>query len=615
VSITKLSEFRTVWCVDFEFQANPGERPIPICLVARELRSGRLIRSWLTDQAPSQPPFDTGRDSLFVAYYASAELGCLAALGWPMPICVLDLFVEFRCITNGLVVPSGNGLLGALAYFGLDCLEIAEKDSMRELAMRGGPYTADERVALLDYCQTDVDALPRLLTAMSAKIDLPRALLRGRYMRAVAGMEHRGVPVDLDILQCLREHWEDIKGRLIQRIDPCGEVFDGLTFKADRWARYLVRNNIPWPKLPSGALALDDETFRQGAKRHPQLVGKWRELRFALGQMRLADLAVGADGRNRCLLSPYRARTGRNQPSNSKFLFGPSAWVRSLMKPPEGSAVAYVDWSQQEFGIAAALSDDRNMQTAYRSGDPYLAFAKQAGAVPESATKTTHKRERSLFKACTLGVQYGMGDESLAASIGEPIALARELLRLHRQTYPKFWRWSDAAVDHAMLYGYLPTVFGWRVHVGSDANPRSLANFPCQANGAEMLRLACCLMFERGVGLCAPVHDAVLVEGPADSMAETVAAAQTAMREASATLLGGFELDTDAEVVTYPDRYFDERGTEMWGSVMAILAELDPGRFGTAWNQMGRGLEPNGTGCLSNLSCMESSVNNLHGGK
>ena len=40
------------------------------------------------------------------------------------------------------------------------------------------------------------------------------------------------------------------------------------------------------------------------------------------------------------------------------------------------------DFSQQEFAIAAALSGDEKMQAAYRSGDPYLSFARQAGAVP-----------------------------------------------------------------------------------------------------------------------------------------------------------------------------------------------------------------------------------------
>ncbi len=601
MTFTPLSNFRTVWFADFEFRAEPGERPTPVCLVARELRSNRLVRQWLTDEIPNHPPFDVGPDSLLVAYYASAELGCCLALDWPMPKCVLDLYVEFRCLTNGKGTPNGWGLIGAMTYFGLDSMDATEKQSMRELAMRRGPHTLEERTDLLDYCQTDVDALPRLLDRMIGRIDMSRALLRGRYMRAVASMEHNGVLVDVETLRGLNEHWPAIQERLIERADPNGEVFDGRTFKADRWARYLVRHNIPWPKLPSDALALDDDTFRQAAKRDPELIGKWRELRNTLGKMRLSDLAVGSDGRNRCLLSPFQSRTGRNQPSNSKFIFGPSAWLRSLIKPAVGMSLAYIDYSQQEFGIAAAFSGDSNMMDAYRSGDPYLAFAKQAGAVPQDATKQSHKKERTLFKACTLGVQYGMGAESLAASIGEPLDIGRELLRLHRQTYPRFWRWSESAVDHAMLHGYLQTVFGWRLHVGADANPRSLANFPCQANGAEILRLACCLMTERGIGLCAPIHDAVLIEGPTDSIEHVVTEAQSAMREASAIVLGGFELETDAEIIYYPSRYSDERGVEMWNLVLAILAELAPVRFGFAEGQTGRGLGSNGTGCPSNL--------------
>ena len=147
-------------------------------------------------------------------------------------------------------------------------------------------------------------------------------------------------------------------------------------------------------------------------------------------------------------------------------------------------------------------------------------------------------------------------------------------LQLHRQTYPKFWAWSQAAVDHAMLKGYLFTVFGWRVLAASDASARSLCNFPMQANGAEMLRLACCLLTERGIRVCAPVHDAVLVEGPADQIDDVVAQTQAAMAEASREVLSGFELRTDAEVVSYPNRYVDARGRKMWETVCGIVDDL-----------------------------------------
>src|SRR5262249_36077507 len=112
--------------------------------------------------------------------------------------------------------------------------------------------------------------------------------------------------------------------------------------------------------------------------------------------------------------------------------------------------------------------------------------------------------------------------------IGMPPVYGRELLRLLRDTYPRFWSWSDWAEHHAMLLGRLHTVFGWTVRIGAEANPRSLRNFPCQANGAECLRLASCLASERGVSIVAPIHDALMVEGASWEIDSVVAQTQEA---------------------------------------------------------------------------------------
>jgi DNA polymerase I len=527
--------FREIWAVDFEYIAKAGETPEPVCLVGRELRSGRKLRLW-RDQFGAAPPYPTGPDTLFVAYYASAEIGCHLALGWPMPERVLDLFTEFRNRANGTPPPTGFGLLGALAYHGLDGIGVAEKDEMRDLILRGAPWTDGEQAAILDYCESDVSALSRLLPKMWPEIDVPRALLRGRYMIAAARMERNGVPIDVETLRLIQQHWSDIQDQLIAEIDKDYGVFDGRTFKADRFEAWLASNNIPWPRLDSGRLDLSDDTFREMARAYPT-VAPLRELRAALSQMRLSNLAVGQDGRNRTMLSAFQAITGRNQPSNTKFIFGPSVWLRGLIKPSPDYGIAYIDWAQQEFGIAAALSGDPLMIAAYRSGDPYLEFAKQAGAAPDHATKATHKAVRDQFKSTVLAVQYGMGADSLAQRINRPPIRARELLQMHRETYRVFWAWSDRTLTHAMLTGNLHTAFGWRVHVPEKTNERSLRNFPMQANGAEMLRLACCLATEQGIEVCAPVHDAVLICAPLDRLDADVKQMQEAMREASRIVL------------------------------------------------------------------------------
>jgi DNA polymerase I len=412
------------------------------------------------------------------------------------------------------------------------------------------------------------------LPAMQPRIDLPRALLRGRYMNAVVRIESAGVPIDMHTLGRLRQHWAHIQDRLIAEIDRDYGIYEGLTFKLARFESWLVRAGIPWPRLPSGQLDLESDTFREQARAYPT-VAPIHELRSTLAELRLNNLAVGHDGRNRTLLSVFRARTSRNQPSNAKFVFGPATWIRGLIKPPPGYGVAYIDWSQQEVAIAAALSGDTAMQDAYLSGDSYLAFAKQAGAIPPEGTKQTHGAVRDLYKATVLGIQYGMGERSLALRIGGPPVLARNLLAAHQQVYRRFWDWSDAAVDGAVLHSRIQTVFGWPVHIGPDFNPCSLRNFPMQANGAEMPRLACCLATEAGVEVCAPVHDAILICAPLDRIEDDVAHTRAAMAGASRVVLAGFELRADAKLVRWPDRYMDPRGERMWAGVTKLLDEIE----------------------------------------
>jgi len=573
--ISSLHPFKEIWLVDFEFHTPVGEQPVVVCLVAIDTQSGQIHRLFQDELATlTEPPYGIGTDALFVAYYASDEMNCHLSLGWALPTHVLDLFTEFRNLTNGLRPRCGTYLLGALTWFGLPALGAIENTAIQELAKRGAPFMDSEKSLLLNHCQADVDALAMLLPAMVKKLDIPRALLRGRYMKAVAHMEYNGIPVDTRMLSLFKHQWQSIQSQLIKAIDAVYHVYEDQQFKASKFADWLTQHNIPWPRTPSGALELKDDTFKAMAQCFPVLA-PLRELRLALSQLRLSALAVGKDGRNRCSLSPFRARTGRNQPSSNQFIFGPSVWLRGLIKPKAGYGLAYIDWSQQEFGIAAALSRDQKMMDAYISGDPYLAFAKQAGAVPMGATRHSHKAEREQFKACVLAVQYGMGAESLAIRIGQPTAHAKALLALHKQTYGTFWKWSDAALDHAMIHGKLWTVFGWTINTGTNPNPRFLRNFLMQGNGSEMLRLACCMTTEAGIKVCAPVHDAIMIEAPLDLLTENIRQTQQIMADASAMVLDDFMLRTDVDVIRYPDRFTDERGELMWRTVQNLLSEAN----------------------------------------
>jgi len=572
--------YRAIWILDFEYMARNGEYPEPVCMVAHDMVSDQWIRQWF-DELDGVPPFDLDSDSLFVAYAAMAEWSCFLQLGWPIPARCIDLYAEFVCIHNGSkdgrLFPS---LLAAAEHYGISTIGASQKEAMRDLILGGGPWISVQRAEILDYCAGDVLTTTALFCSMLPRIAensqrLGQALLRGRYTCAVSRMERNGIPADVETYHRLMSGWGEIKLKLIADIDQDFGVFNGPKFVAARFADFLQRAQIPWPRLTSGQLALDDDTFRDQAQAFPR-VAPLRELRRALAKLHLADFPIGSDGRMRTSLHPFASRTGRNQPSNSRFIFGSARWLRGLIKPAPGRALAYVDWSSQEIAVAAALSGDDVMWRDYESGDPYLAFAKQAGLAPAHATKETHKAERQRAKGVVLGVGYGMEAESIAQQTGLHIEQARALLRQHKLTYKKFWAWVTNNQNVGLLGCALQTRFGWtwQAGPGTTINPRALLNWPMQSNGAEMMRLACCELTEQGVQVCAPIHDAILIEADIDEIDQVVEKTKIAMAHASELVLGtGKIVRTDVEIIRYPDRYVDEAGGDLWDRVMRLLNE------------------------------------------
>ena len=571
-----LTDASEIVLIDFEFIAGHGERPRPVCCVARELRSGRLFRLWVEHDWPAVPPFASGPDVITAAYYNSAEMGCYFALDWPLPRLTLDLYSEFRVATNGLTVPGGRRLPGALRWFGLDALEVATKDHMIKRILAGPPYSEAERVAILDYCQSDVDALVKLLPRLvDDRHNLIPALWRAEYMKVMAGAEWSGVPVDGELYRRMVEHWPELQAHAIDRVNAMIPVFENRHFRTARFRSWLADRALleRWPVTADGSIALDDDTFRQQAALHAELE-PLRQVRQMLGQLKKPGLQVGADNRNRCLLSAFATITGRNAPSTTEYIFGCPSWMRGLIRPEVGTALAYVDWSSQEFGIAAALSGDTNMQAAYHTGNCYLGFAQLIGAVPPGATKEQYPAEHSLFKSIVLGTQYMISAPGLAAQLEVTLPEAEDFLDHHKRVFSRFWQWSDSVSDYGQLYGELTAAFGWKMQMGPQTKPRTLRNFPMQSNAGEMLRLACVFADEAGVDIVAPVHDAILVEAPAADIDQAVHRTQAAMRRASEYVLAGFPLRTDAAVIHHPDRFHEKRGRDMWSWIEGELSTL-----------------------------------------
>jgi DNA polymerase I len=573
-----LDRFEEIVLIDFEFNGAEGNRPNVVCLVAHELRSGRQFHLW-HDQLGAAPPYRIDNKTLFVAFYASAELCCHLALGWPLPVNILDLFAEFRCLTNSSNEHQHRaGLLDAMDYFKLDSIDARAKEQWRDIVLRGGPWSAEERTGILEeYCVSDVECLEKLLPVMPLP-NLAYALLRGSYMRADAWMRHRGIPLDHPLAIDLTTYWPQVRQALIDDLNTRYPFFEGASFRKKLLGQWIDERGIKyWPHTPTGQLSTDADTLRAIAERCPE-AAEFCHTKVTLDQLKTFNLAVGDDGRNRCMLSAFRSKTGRNQPSNSAFAFGLNAAFRSLIKPQPGQALVYLDFSGQEFALAAYFSGDRDMIAAYESGDPYAGWARKAGAMPANGNKDSHPLIRAMFKRASLGVLYGMGEVTLSGYVGVSVLRARELLRSHHEAFPQFWRWSAAVEDAGTANRELQTVYGWRMRVLRNAKPGTLANYPMQGNGAEMLRLACCLAVEAGIPIVAPVHDAILIEGPDTAIEDITARMIKCMVAASRHILGGPAVRVDAsKPLRFPDRYVDGRNTELWDLTMRLLATCKNG--------------------------------------
>ena len=251
-------------------------------------------------------------------------------------------------------------------------------------------------------------------------------------------------------------------------------------------------------------------------------------------------------------------------------------WVRFLIQPAQGWVVIYFDYKSQEIHIAARETRDPNMIKAVESDDAYMWFARERGMVPPDATKETHKSLRdNILKPFNLSVNYGSEAKGIATRLRVSIEYAQYiLLDGHRSLFADYWQWIENFLDHATAKGLVHTALGWPLHVTADTKLRSLQNHPVQATGADILRMAVIGLVAQGVRVCAPVHDAVLVECRENELEAHLELVPRIMREAAKLVLG-HEIPVDHQVVHYPNHYYDGRGANMYNKINELLVEIE----------------------------------------
>ncbi len=592
------AENRPIWSVDTEYRHDDGSHPTPHCVCALELRTGQRWEAWVGGPEPvPTPPWDPETD-IVLDYNGTAEHSVFAVLGWQFPKRHLDWLVELK-VLYGCRKPSGSinnswALLELCAVHGIGTIAAQEKEHFRGLAMRGGEYTEAERRTLLDYCWSDVDILAELFhrtAPLLHKLEpnwLERAYFRGTVVQEYTRINARGIPIDGEVWAKLQKHWHPLINSLTAEVARDWPVFTwdkkkeryALNLKA--WADTMRNRGIPWPVTETGKPRTDDDTLKSMTQGYP-ILRPLREVMSTRGQFRLGEhLAIGTDNRNRADHRPFTSSTGRCQPSNSRFVFGTSTWLRSIIKPPEGMALAYVDLAGAEIALAALLAQDGQLWEDYASADPYTRFGIAAGLIPYGGTKQTHPDQRDLAKRLMLAVGYGMGPASLARNLGVTEKVARQLMAAHKLRYPHYWTYSQQIEDQYTRGEALVTRAGWRLSPERDARGRPMVtrgargprNFPMQAHCAAILHRAIVLAARRGIEVVCSVHDALLVQAPETRIEQVAAATEQVWKDASRIIMGR-ELRSDSKIVRSHERYSDPRGEAIWSTVVRLLDDLE----------------------------------------
>jgi DNA polymerase family A len=574
---------------EFDAKKNMGEPPgPPICICAIEITKNGIIKHRLAAPYSKRPPWDRGPHDpyLTVGFALGAEAGSFMHVGWQLPVPAIDLYAEYMTIFNSEMSRGGDSkmpgptLLQACRRFRISLtIDETRKEEMRCLAYSKIGHTPDEIALLQDYClDDDCENTLKLFIAMLPFIDLMRAPIRAAFMMEVERVRWRGIPIDMPTYLRTQELAPTMAAKMRLELNRKlgAEIYFHDVFKRQAMLALMRRNNIPVPIDPkTGAESCATKLIKSMIETYLPLKEFYEDKRM-IDALRTLKLEIGSDGRNRRWLNPFGTKTGRNNPSTNRYIFGLPHTMRSFIKPLPGMALAQLDVGAEEIGVAAVCSGDPQLVTDYLSGDPYRQFAAAALGV-----LTLTKQQRQIYKACLLGRIYGMGSVTLARNLNIHRVQAQRILDQMAARYPVLNAWLERVLLKAAHRAPVTCVLGWSLRgKGKAGEHTTFLNYPMQANSAELMRL----IFVRasGIRLIGCAHDSFLIEDTIKRIEQTVIEMAEIIKQASRDLFGGFELRVDCnsetDIVRYPDRFVDERereeGMRHWNRLMNLIEEV-----------------------------------------
>lgn len=351
----------------------------------------------------------------------------------------------------------------------------------------------------------------------------------------LATMERRGIALDLDVLNELRQRLHTKISALADEIyGYAGDTFN--LASGPQLQRVLFDElNLPKTRKIKTGYSTDAKALARLVDQHPIVPAllAWRESTKLLTTYvdALPPLRHAKTGRIHTTFSQTSTATGRLSSfkpnlQNIPIRRGEGREIRRAFVPSDGyDRLLVADYSQIELRLLAHLSKDPGLLEAFASGEDI--HATTAAKVFDTPLADVDTVLRDRAKAVNYGLAYGLTSYGLAQQLDIPVDDAETLVNAYFARFPGVKTYLDGVVEDARKTGYTTTLFGRRRYLPDLASDnrnlrqnaeRMALNAPIQGTAADIIKRAMIVLEHElsSSGLDArmllQVHDEVVLE-------------------------------------------------------------------------------------------------------
>lgn len=342
----------------------------------------------------------------------------------------------------------------------------------------------------------------------------------------LARMQLNGLAIDVEAHKNLITKWRDDAHEAKKKVLALTELDDVTSSKLAGWLDKSLSKDVLsiWPRTPTGKLSTDAHAFSEFS--YLDIVKPMSEFQKAttlcstFGQA-LIDKINPKTKRIHARYNICGARTGRLSSAGPNLQNLPrSKEVRQIFIAEPGQSFVRADYSQIELRVAAELSQDKAMLTAYRSGIDLHRLT--AAAIKNKRLDEVTDDDRQIAKAFNFGLLFGLGATKFShyakKSYGVTISNleAERSIEVFRQTYSGYRIWQLEQAENAKKTLTVTTPCGKRRRLPEDETFGNSMNHPVQGGAAEIMLHALVRLEKtarkKGFKLLNTVHDEVILE-------------------------------------------------------------------------------------------------------